>query len=181
MPNIGAITASLVLDTGGYRKAVTDAQKQTTGAGQAAGKAGKGFDRLEQSTGKSTKGFGALGKSLSGVGPSIGGMKLNFAALANPIGLATAAAGAFAAAIIGSVTKVTSLEKELRPMIERSRIGPNPCKSWRRLPNALVPRMVWRALLIPARNCNCNLARLPSWAAVVPRRRWRRWGYLRRN
>ena len=64
-----------------------------------------------------------MGKSLGQVGPSIGGMKLNFAALANPIGLATAAAGAFAAAIIGSVTKVTALEKELRPMVERSRIG----------------------------------------------------------
>ena len=57
------------------------------------------------------------------MGPSVGGVGLNFAALANPIGLATAAAGAFAAAIIGSVTKVTALEKELRPMVERSRIG----------------------------------------------------------
>ena len=113
----------MVLDTSGYKQAITNAQKQTTGAGQAAGKASKGFGNLEGQAKKTGKGFAGLGKSLSQVGPKVGGVGLNFAALANPMGLATAAAGAFAAAIIGSVTKVTALEKELRPMVERSRIG----------------------------------------------------------
>ena len=98
------------------------------------------------------------------------------------MGLATAAAGAFAAAIIGSVTKVTALEKELRPMVERSRIGAESlqilAEAAKRAGSA---RTGWKASPIPRRNCNSSSVRSPSWAAGALRKRWRRWGYRRRN
>ena len=75
MPNIGAITASLQLDTSGYKQAITGAQKQTAAAGQQAVKSGKGFSSMGAQLGK-LSGIGqtmtkTLTPALLGIGAAV--------------------------------------------------------------------------------------------------------------
>ena len=75
------------------------------------------------STQKARTAFGRLGdslKSTAGRVPVLGGA---LSSLVSPVGLATAAVGALVGGLTTSITKITSLETELRPFIARSNLS----------------------------------------------------------
>ena len=79
----------------------------------------KGVGKAEQRAGKLGAAFGKArekGASIPTIGPAIG-------ALANPIGIVTVAVGGLAAGLGASLKSVMDTERELRPMIERSRFA----------------------------------------------------------
>ena len=100
---LGDLTVGVQVDTKGLKTGLTGAEGDVN---KSAGKMGGAFQRM------GGKIQGAAGKV-----PIIGS---SLAQLVTPAGLATAAIGAVTAAIAGSISKVTSLEQELRPMIARS-------------------------------------------------------------
>ena len=79
-----------------------------------------GLNKAQKATtsrlGKMQASFQGFAKRIPVVGGALAG-------LATPAGLATAAITGVALALKGAVTRVVNLEKELRPMVERSRIG----------------------------------------------------------
>ena len=118
MPDLGKAILTLAVEKAKFVKDLRGAKKSTDEF------AAKG----EKSTGRLGKGFSALrGKIVEASGqiPVFGGLisKVLGAATAGPLGLATAGFAAMGAAIAGSVTKVAAMERELRPMIERSGIA----------------------------------------------------------
>ena len=88
---------------------------------------GKGLDGLggqaEKSGGRVQKSFSGAGDSVKGLAGRIPGVGGALGALTSPAGAATAAIGLVVAGIGAAVGKVTSLEKELRPMIQRSNLS----------------------------------------------------------
>ena len=88
---------------------------------------GKGLDGLggqaEKSGGRVQKSFSGAGNSVKGLAGGIPGVGGALSALTSPAGAATAAIGLVVAGIGAAVGKVSSLEKELRPMIQRSNLS----------------------------------------------------------
>ena len=87
----------------------------------------KGLANAKGEAGKTTKdigsAFGRMQQRIQGAAGKIPIVGSSLAALATPAGLATAAIGLVVGGLIKMVTGVIRAEKELRPMIERSRIG----------------------------------------------------------
>ena len=73
-------------------------------------------DKTEKKTGKLTKAL----KGAAGEVPVLGGA---LSKMVSPMGALTVGVGALAAGLTAAVTKVTAMEKELRPMIQRSGIA----------------------------------------------------------
>ena len=94
---------------------------------QALTRTGKGLDGLggqaEKSGGRVQKSFNGAGNSVKGLAGQIPGVGGALSSLTSPAGIATVAIGAVVAGIGAAVGKVTSLEKELRPMIQRSNLS----------------------------------------------------------
>ena len=88
---------------------------------------GKGLDGLggqaEKSGGRVQKSFNGAGNSVKGLAGRIPGVGGALSALASPAGIATAAIGLVVGGIGAAVGKVSTLEKELRPMIQRSNLS----------------------------------------------------------
>ena len=88
---------------------------------------GTGLDGLggqaEKSGGRVQKSFSGAGDSVKGLAGRIPGVGGALGALASPAGIATAAIGLVVGSIGAAVGKVSSLEKELRPMIQRSNLS----------------------------------------------------------
>ena len=87
----------------------------------------KGLVNAKGQADKTTKGigsaFGRMQQRIQGAAGKIPIVGSSLAALATPAGLATAAIGLVVGGLTKMVTGVIRAEKELRPMIERSRIG----------------------------------------------------------
>ena len=87
----------------------------------------KGLANAKGQADKTTKGigsaFGRMQQRIQGAAGKIPIVGSSLAALATPAGLATAAIGLVVGGLIKMVSGVITAEKELRPMIERSRIG----------------------------------------------------------
>ena len=94
---------------------------------QALTRTDKGLDGLggqaEKSGGRVQKSFSGAGDSVKGLAGRIPGVGGALGALASPAGIATAAIGLVVGGIGAAVGKVSSLEKELRPMIQRSNLS----------------------------------------------------------
>ena len=94
---------------------------------QALTRTDKGLDGLggqaEKSGGRIQKSFSGAGDGVKGLAGRIPGVGGALSALTSPAGAATAAIGLVVAGIGAAVGKVTSLEKELRPMIQRSNLS----------------------------------------------------------
>ena len=88
---------------------------------------GKGLDGLggqaEKSGGRVQRSFNGAGNSVKGLAGGIPGIGGALSALTSPAGIATAAIGLVVAGIGAAVGKVSTLEKELRPMIQRSNLS----------------------------------------------------------
>ena len=80
----------------------------------------EGLGKAQKATGGAVKNMQAKFQGFANRIPVVGGA---LAGLATPAGLATAAIAGVALALKGAVSRVVNLEKELRPMVERSRIG----------------------------------------------------------
>ena len=94
---------------------------------QALTRTDKGLDGLggqaEKSGGRVQKSFSGAGDSVKGLAGRIPGVGGALSGLVTPAGAATAAIGLVVGGIAAAVGKVSSLEKELRPMIQRSNLS----------------------------------------------------------
>ena len=94
---------------------------------QALTRTDKGLDGLggqaEKSGGRVQKSFSGAGDSVKGLAGRIPGVGGALSGLVTPAGAATAAIGLVVGSIGAAVGKVSSLEKELRPMIQRSNLS----------------------------------------------------------
>lgn len=113
MAILGSAVYKLIADAAGLKKGLRDAERATKTAA----------DKGERQTGRMRAAFGKVGasvKNAAGQVPFLGGALTQ---LATPVGAITLAVGGLAAVLGGSVKKIINVERELRPMIERSRIG----------------------------------------------------------
>ena len=110
MPELPGLFAKLRLQTKEWTQGLRKAKGDLQSAEQQTKAAGGRIGRI----------FGGIGKSVKGAVGQIPGIGGALTQMLTPVGLAAAAVAALGGALVKSVTKVSGLERELRPMQERS-------------------------------------------------------------